>query len=98
MKERLVAAWRWWRGAPLVSPESFLVRAAAPVVCLGILHAFGAREFTGVLCLTAPPGWSLVGATAVGAAYALAWFLSVAVSPALILAAFAFWAIRRVLP
>lgn len=98
MRERFVMAWKWLRGAPLISPRSFLLRAAAPIVCLGILHVFGAREFTGVLCLTAPPGWSLEGATAVGGAYALAWFLSIAVSPVLIIAAGAFWVLRRVLP
>ncbi len=82
------AGWRAWLKAPLFSPLGLLLRAAGITVVFAFFEAFGLREYTTILCGSAPTGGPGDGLAAIFAlAYILFWFLFVLGVPVLTLGA-----------
>ena len=72
----------------LFSAKGLLLRAALVAVAYGVAHAAGWREYTSILCGTAPGGDpKAVSAVAFGVAYVILHFAFVIVVPVLLLAA-----------
>jgi len=74
------------RCAPF-TPMWFLVCAGLVTVAFGLLHLFGARNYTSILSGTAGSTNGSVVAALLGLAYAFAYFATVLVAPVLVIAA-----------
>ncbi len=74
--------------APFLSPTGLLLRALAIAVVFGLLSLWGLRDYTSVVCGTAPSG-NLADRTSIllGMFYAVAYFAFSVGAPILVLAA-----------
>lgn len=71
-----------------LSPKGFILRAAVCVAALAVVHLLGWREYTSIISGTSPTGESISLSTALpGMLYMAAWFATVLIAPALLIAA-----------
>lgn len=80
------------------SPEfarAWLSRALLPAILLLVFHLLGWREMVTILSGTVPDGYSPQGAMVRAAAYMLAWFGTVILTPILAIATFLRWIVER---
>ena len=75
--------------------RAWLIRALLPAILLLLFHLLGWREMVTILSGTVPEGYSPQGAMIRAAAYMLAWFGTVILTPILTIATFLRWIIER---
>ncbi len=75
--------------------RAWLSRALLPAVLLLVFHLLGWREMVTILSGTVPEGYSPQGAMMRAAAYMLAWFGTVILTPILAIATFLRWIVER---